>query len=574
MSLNFIGRRLQSPINSYLCIYANIVIMKKAYLITIFLLISATAFADTAVESLLLELDAQIQQRDTYMANRMQRISSLMQLHTVESTPQRDYALNKQLIDEYITFQADSAISYFQKNLELAHRMHDKVLQHQTAIDLAHFYASTGFYYEASQLLYSIDTLSLSKRDELKYYLAQHKLNDELQLYSNDEAQKQRSSQLANYYITRITQSAEADSYNAIQAELWLAMQQNDYTQAASLAEKIMAKVPKLSREWATASFLRGLVAQQMEHNDIAVQWMIRSAIVDMKLGIRDYAAFKSIAEYCTSYDIERSMRYMRVMMEDVQAFNSRLRPWQDAMIWPEIEKGYHAYTDRMTSIQRRQIYLLAALVVAVIALLIYLVTQNRRLNDVREKMHNANTQLNDSIEDLKSVNERLVELNSQITEANGVKEEYIGIFLQVCSEYIDKMVNERRHIMKSLRAGKADELRKELDYSKLEQEELKQLYNLFDSTFLRLYPTFVEELNTLLTEDSQMEIKKGEYLNTQLRIFALIRLGITDTPRIATLLHCSLSTIYNYRSRIRYNADITREEFETRIKTIGSFNR
>ena len=114
-------------------------------------------------------------------------------------------------------------------------------------------------------------------------------------------------------------------------------------------------------------------------------------------------------------------------------------------MIWPEIEKGYHAYTDRMTSIQRRQIYLLAALVVAVIALLIYLVTQNRRLNDVREKMHNANTQLNDSIEDLKSVNERLVELNSQITEANGVKEEYIGIFLQVCSEYIDKMVNERR---------------------------------------------------------------------------------------------------------------------------------
>ena len=127
---------------------------------------------------------------------------------------------------------------------------------------------------------------------------------------------------------------------------------------------------------------------------------------------------------------------------------------------------------------------------------------------------------------------------------------------------------------MKSLRAGKADELRKELDYSKLEQEELKQLYNLFDSTFLRLYPTFIEELNTLLTEDSQMEIKKGEYLNTQLRIFALIRLGITDTPRIATLLHCSLSTIYNYRSRIRYNADITREEFETRIKTIGSFNR
>jgi DNA-binding CsgD family transcriptional regulator len=319
---------------------------------------------------------------------------------------------------------------------------------------------------------------------------------------------------------------------------------------------------------------MRGLVAQPMEHDEIAVQWMIRSAIVDMKLGIRDYAAFKSVAEYCTTHDIERSMRYMPVMMEDVQAFISRLRPWQDAMIWPEIEKGYHDYTERMTSIQTRYIYMLALLVVTVIALLIYLVLQNHRLDNVRKRMHRANEQLNTSVEDLKQVNACLTELNGQIAEANGVKEEYIGIFLQVCSEYIDKMVYERRHIIKSLRAGKSEELRKELDYTKLEQEELKQLYNLFDSTFLRLYPTFVDELNALLTEDSRIEVKKGELLNTQLRIFALIRLGINDTPRIATLLHCSLSTIYNYRSRIRYNTSITRDEFEARIRTIGSFSR
>jgi hypothetical protein len=102
----------------------------------------------------------------------------------------------------------------------------------------------------------------------------------------------------------------------------------------------------------------------------------------------------------------------------------------------------------------------------------------------------------------------------------------------------------------------------------------LKHLYNLFDSTFLRLYPTFVEELNAMLAEESRITLKQGEFLNTQLRIFALIRLGINDTPRIATLLHCSLSTIYNYRSRIKYNAQLSREEFERRILTIGSFNR
>lgn len=538
------------------------------------MLLWSSAYADNHIEELLKDLDSQIEQREVYRANRLQRISSLMQLKNEEPMPQRNYAINKQLVEEYITFQADSAIYYLQQNLEISDKMQSGELHNQTSIDLAHFYASVGLYYEASQLLSSVDSLALSPVDELEYCLAQHKLNDELQLYSNDEYQMQRSSQLADYYATRILQLADADSYEAMKLKLWRAMQQSNYEQAATIAEKIMATVPELSRQWATASFMRGLVAQLMEHDDIAVQWMIRSAIVDMKLGIRDYAAFKSVAEYCTTHDIERSMRYMRVMMEDVQAFNSRLRPWQDAMIWPEIEKGYHDYTERMTSIQTRYIYMLALLVVTVIALLIYLVLQNHRLDNVRKRMHRANEQLNTSVEDLKQVNACLTELNGQIAEANGVKEEYIGIFLQVCSEYIDKMVNERRHIIKSLRAGKSEELRKELDYTKLEQEELKQLYNLFDSTFLRLYPTFVDELNALLTEDSRIEVKKGELLNTQLRIFALIRLGINDTPRIATLLHCSLSTIYNYRSRIRYNTSITRDEFEARIRTIGSFSR
>ena len=188
--------------------------------------------------------------------------------------------------------------------------------------------------------------------------------------------------------------------------------------------------------------------------------------------------------------------------------------------------------------------------------------------------MRDINLSQQASVEELREATERLTKLNVQITEANGVKEEYIGIFLQVCSEHIDKIVAERRQILKQLRAGKADEIRKQLDTPELEHSELKQFYNLFDSTFLRLYPTFVEELNELLAEDSQIIPRKGEYLNTELRIFALIRLGISDTPRIASLLHYSLSTIYNYRSRIRYREGITREEFERRLRTIGSFNR
>ena len=549
--------------------------MKRLLFTIIFTLVASVASASTRLDDLLAELDAQLQQRNGYRANREQRIASLMSMKSAEGlSAEHSYTLNRQLIDEYVTFQADSAITYFQQNLALAHEMRNKSLIAVTSIDLAHFYASTGFYFEASQLLDVVDTLSLNKEQLVDYYITQHKLNDELSLYSNDEGQSHRSMQLTTYYSRRIIATAEKGSYPSLRAHLWLFMRQNDDANAALTAERMMEVVPELSREWATAAFMRGLVAQQMGDDALYMEWMIRSSIIDMRLGIRDYAALKSIADYCTHYDIERSMRYMRVMMEDVQAFNSRLRPWQDAMIWPEIEKGYHDYTERVAATQMRYIYLLVAMVVVVIVLLLYLMMQNRKLKDIRRKMSLTNDQLNTSVEDLQQVAQRLTELNAQIAEANQVKEEYIGVFMQVCSEYIDKMVAERRHIVKSLRNGKADDVRKELESSRLEAEELKHLYNLFDSTFLRLYPTFVEELNSLLAEESRITLKQGEFLNTQLRIFALIRLGINDTPRIATLLHCSLSTIYNYRSRIRYNAQISREDFEKRILTIGTFNR
>ena len=549
--------------------------MKRLLFTIIFTLVALVASASTRLDDLLAELDAQLQQRNGYRANREQRIASLMSMKSAEGlSAEHNYTLNQQLIDEYVTFQADSAITYFQQNLALAHEMRNKSLIAVTSIDLAHFYASTGFYFEASQLLDMVDTLSLNKKQLVDYYITQHKLNDELSLYSNDEVQSHRSMQLTTYYSRRIIATAEKGSYPSLRAHLWLFMRQNDDANAALTAERMMEVVPELSREWATAAFMRGLVAQQMGDDALYMEWMIRSSIIDMRLGIRDYAALKSIADYCTHYDIERSMRYMRVMMEDVQAFNSRLRPWQDAMIWPEIEKGYHDYTERVAATQMRYIYLLVAMVVVVIVLLLYLMMQNRKLKDIRRKMSLTNDQLNTSVEDLQQVALRLTELNAQIAEANQVKEEYIGVFMQVCSEYIDKMVAERRHIVKSLRNGKADDVRKELESSRLEAEELKHLYNLFDSTFLRLYPTFVEELNSLLAEESRITLKQGEFLNTQLRIFALIRLGINDTPRIATLLHCSLSTIYNYRSRIRYNAQISREDFEKRILTIGTFNR
>ena len=203
----------------------------------------------------------------------------------------------------------------------------------------------------------------------------------------------------------------------------------------------------------------------------------------------------------------------------------------------------------------------------------VFVLRQNRKLNLARLELQQANNRLNISNKDLQHINKRLAGLNSQISEANEVKEEYIGIFLTMCSEYIDKIIDSRRHVRRLLRDGRVDELRKEYSPTDGDSRELEEFYRNFDTTFLQLYPTFIEDFNSLLDKEARIEPKKGELLTTELRIFALIRLGINDSSKIAALLRYSVSTIYNYRSKIKGHTLVSRDDFEERIKTIGAFS-
>ena len=159
--------------------------------------------------------------------------------------------------------------------------------------------------------------------------------------------------------------------------------------------------------------------------------------------------------------------------------------------------------------------------------------------------------------------------MNHTLSEANYIKEEYIGRYMDQCSTYLDKMDLYRRSLNKIAAAGRVEELYKAIKSSQfLEEEPLKDFYANFDMTFLQLFPNFVEEFNALLVEP--MQPKQGELLNTELRIFALIRLGITDSTKIAQFLRYSVTTIYNYRTRVRNKALGERDEFEAKVMKIG----
>jgi len=209
---------------------------------------------------------------------------------------------------------------------------------------------------------------------------------------------------------------------------------------------------------------------------------------------------------------------------------------------------------------------IVGALAVLVL-LFVYLYKQLRRVYRIKEELSQTNAKL-------ARLNEELGEKNEQLSDSNAVKVQYIARFFDLCSMYIDKMDDYRKSLKKLAQDRKFDELNRRLKSTSMLEDEQDELYKNFDAIFLNLYPSFVEDFNALLTEDERIVLKQEDLLNKELRIYALLRLGITDSVKIASFLRCSLSTVYNYRTKVRNKAAISREEFEKMVMKIGTAHK
>ena len=169
-------------------------------------------------------------------------------------------------------------------------------------------------------------------------------------------------------------------------------------------------------------------------------------------------------------------------------------------------------------------------------------------------------------------MNVELTEVNDRLAESNLIKEEYVGQMFSICSEYINKIDSFRKEVARKLKSGQSDALLKSVTSTSMVQSELKEFYRLFDSIFLNIFPNFVNDFNELLRPEERITLADGDLLNTPLRIYALVRLGINDSVKIAALLHCSSQTVYNNRLRIRNKAIVPKEDFADTVRTIGRF--
>jgi hypothetical protein len=208
---------------------------------------------------------------------------------------------------------------------------------------------------------------------------------------------------------------------------------------------------------------------------------------------------------------------------------------------------------------------------VFLLAVLFLLFKQMKKLSKAKQDLSLANIRLSELNTELNTFNERLNDTNYTLTEANLLKEIYIGRYMDQCSDYIGKLDEYRRKLNVMVTTGKMNDLISAVKSKQFIEKELAAFYTNFDKTFLQLFPTFIPEFSALLIDDEATQLKEGELLNTELRIFALIRLGIKDSAKISTFLRYSVSTIYNYRSQLKNKAAGPREDFEAKVMRIGT---
>ncbi len=530
--------------------------------------------AGTVLESLLEKLDGELEKSDVYVSSRYRRIRLLLDMRGDAGLSQEQrFQLNRRLYEEYFPFKFDSALLLLNDNLHLAQSIGDEQRAAETLVELGMLYTTSGMYLEAQEVMTSqIDTLAMNDGQLNRYYWVQQRFNRDFREYSKNSTLTQTAVRRLAYYRERLFERLPADSEEYLSLLVSRALDDGEMEFADSINGILLARHAPDSHAYAMHAYDQALISFALDRDDYR-EWYTRSAIADVVTATKDNASIASLArQLFVDQEIERAFHYILISMDDAIFYNAKLRPWQVAQILPIVEKSY---TERMRATQRTRQSLITAVVISAVLILIfalYAYVMFRRAQRAAREIRGKNTRISSINEELVGMNAQLRELNRSITEANGVKEEYIGLLLSMCSNYIEKLLGLQRTVKRKLSAGKGAELQKELSSSALMDAELEDFYNMFDGAFLRLYPDFVEEFNSLLKEEERIVLPKGELLNTELRIFALIRLGITDSSKIAALLRYSVNTIYNYRAKVKNKARINRDDFENSIRTIGSF--
>ncbi|QUR45230.1 transcriptional regulator [Bacteroides xylanisolvens] len=548
--------------------------MKKNCLLCFLLFFSCySAFAGESLDSLLNVLDKTIKEADTYVQIKENKLHELKK--EARKTPPvsvERYHLNNDIYLEYKAYSSDSALHYLNENMLLARQLNDKERELKIQLELSYLLSSIGMYMEAADILNSIDRQTLPS-SLLGYYYTCYE-----HVYFEAGAAQPRYKMFASRYAKlshayRDSMQVTLDPSSA--TYLWLRETQlreaGKYDEALDFSDRRLAESSFGTPQYALVAYQRFRLFESMGKKDEHLYYLVLSAISDVRSAIKEQSSLMVLAqELNRKGDLKRAYDYINFSWEISQFYKTRLRSWMNITPLSMINGNYQDIIKQQNRELLIYIACVALLALLLVIALIYIYRQMKALSIAKKGLQEVNERLFSLNEELEEVNRHLRSTNLELSESNLIKEAYIARFFKLCSVYVDRLQAYRKLVNKKLQRGQVAELLKMTHLSNdIVTVEVQELYANFDSAFLHLFPNFVESLNALLLPDEQIVLKPDELLNTELRIFALIRLGIKDSSQIAELLHYSVNTIYNYRSRVKTKARVSRDDFEDLVAKI-----
>lgn len=551
--------------------------MKKILSLIYILCFSAltSSFAQNKnIKDLYEQLDQAIEQSQYYINQKESRITKIKKQSRQGHTPPQLLTAYYKLYEEYQTYKSDSSIYYIHQAIDLAKRNNMKSDITKLRSLLALQYSTSGAFTEALHVLQSIDKKTLNNSNKKDYYIAFYHVYGELG-FTNINIDTELSQEFyskQDCYRDTLFSILSPNSEDYLMRKEVLLTSQNKLKEALKINDIRLSKCKKGSHEYGIVAYYRYLIYRSLKDEDMVKYWLLQSAICDVKCAINDQASLWILAEILSKEkDVERSYKYINFSWKANKKFCTRIRSWQISPVLGTIDHNYQAELKKANHRLIFAIICVSLLVIALALLTFYVNKQKSYLSNARNELKKTNTQLEELNNKLSSTNGMLKASNDKLNESNGVKEEYIGQFLGACSHYIDKLDKMRLNVNKMVKNKQYNELYSMTMSSEVKEQELEELYANFDKVFLNLFPNFVEDLNGLLKEECQIHLSSPNKLSAIVRVFALIRLGIDDSTKIAEFLHYAVNTIYNYRAKLRNGALNDRNEFEKKVRELGT---
>lgn len=541
------------------------------------------------LEEIFSKLDEMILRREEYRGMKEERIRMLQKQFNNQVSIEESFYVNKLFYEEFYVYNADSAMAYADKNLDIALQLKRKDWEYVWKINKSFLLTATGLLKEAEDELKSVPVKELSGDVLTDYYGQMVYLWSHFGQYTGSQSENVQRSYLDKERMYRDSVYSVVKPSHPLY--LWY---KGCYFQYQG-EDEMRKVIPELTQVLDSASletrydamnaYILGSIYRDLGDMDNYMKYLAYSSMADITSCNKDIASLEELGTFLFSLgDIDRAYSYINYCLQNALFYNNRVRIMGISGIIDQINGVFQEHMRQQGERVRSYLVIVSVLSVVLLLSIIYIYYKLRQLAASRSKLREMNGELNRHVYDLseaqkqlKEVNDKLqalnVELkdvNAQLRESNYVKEEYIGYVFSICSNYINKLEEYRKNINRKIKTNQIDEVKAMTDRPTMAQKELKEFYKNFDAIFLHVYPSFVSDFNELLLPEERIVLKEGELLNTELRIYALVRLGINDSVKIAEFLHCSPQTVYNNRLRVRNKAIVPKEQFAETVRLLG----